>query len=406
MNRNAIRCGLAAAGILWSAAASSAGLFSSTYGDFKDFVEEGKYDEAVLLIQKDPKYFAGLKEDKKSFVDTALARRDEQQHQQAAAAAQALRDAGKLRDSVQWWITTSQALRQARTLETSLAQAPLLGPQAKAGLEKLRTRIAKSSESLREGALMATGPRPRSGVTLSPATSVRSVELDAKLTPKAFVRREAANKRRLLMLVRVQPALATRIDGGRRTVPSQFVVGTRRVANPEHARLQKEIREAEAELKQSADTSASAANNIDANPYGALLVSTISIFTSSAASTKLKQAQEKLRTTPEILDEAVTEGYTYYVDGLKVERQHSADYILVDLRSGKVTRGSLQRQAHKEFSIPRGLSPVDNNRERVLAGAATLRDVTAFEAQATEDSYERIWAEAIATYQRQHKDGP
>jgi hypothetical protein len=165
-----ILAGLLLLGHLWMGqAAHAAGLLDAlrSFGDaisslthahfdeFKKLVEAGKVEDAVALHSKQADYFAGLKDEKRRYVDDVLGQRDLRHRAELGEARARIVLAAREEGQLLRWQQLKAALPEAQALRTRMARIAAPGPLLKEGLQSLQTALDAVTQTLQAEAPQA-----------------------------------------------------------------------------------------------------------------------------------------------------------------------------------------------------------------------------------------------------------
>ncbi|WP_020649292.1 hypothetical protein [Solimonas variicoloris] len=303
------------------------------------------------------------------------------------------------------------SLIPAQRLEAKLGEYYAAARVAESGARSyiakllIRERLAKEGWTQAgmpgKGVLLAAWPAPASEVSsyrVAPPTTIGYQSLDARQTPDAFIASGGARNYELVVFVQPARIQMERAESNQRQVASQYQSGTRRVANPAYALAQRELASAQSDL---ADIRRAAANaSTDSSSTLGILSAVVGAASEAAAESKLRSAQSRLASTPQLIEEPVLSAYSYAAKTVTVKQWVPSRYAIYDAGTGKVVTGTINRSFAKTFNVADALRPDDPNRALILKSAQTSADVDAWVKGEISEKYDDIWAAILADYKK------
>lgn len=160
-------------------------------------------------------------------------------------------------------------------------------------------------------------------------------------------------------------------------VASEFQSGTREDPNPEHPVAQAQVTQAQlnlANVRQSANI-----NSLTCYGWGCLATAILNGAAIGAAEGKLKEAMNRLSTTPLTLTKPVYQAYQFNRASIKAAKVGTINYYVIDRVAKSFVRGTFDVRESRDFVIAYGLHNRDRDRAKHLSSADTEEKVAAFE---------------------------
>ena len=160
-------------------------------------------------------------------------------------------------------------------------------------------------------------------------------------------------------------------------VASEFQSGTREDPNPEHPIAQAQVTQAQlnlANVRQSANI-----NSLTCYGLGCIAAAIINGAAIGVAEGKLKEAMNRLSTTPLTLTKPVYRDYQFNRANIKAAKVGTINYYVIDRVTKSFVRGTFDVREGRDFVVAYGLHDRDRDRQNHLASADTEEKVAAFE---------------------------
>ncbi|RZU36907.1 hypothetical protein EV700_3120 [Fluviicoccus keumensis] len=491
---------------VFTALPTQGGIFSSRFDNFEELVKAGKTEDAAALYAKETPYFANLKDEKRKFVDSVMAERDQRYGRQLSEASVSLMIAEAETGWMPRWQQFRKSFEQARIAISGIGGLSAPGPLMTSGLASLKASVERKTQALQSEAsqslleyglftdppfpalypvavkwvneprfaarieeqlakaspeqlarfkkaygktlipalglapklaelyvdsrlresgarsylvkrlirerlakegwpsaanndrvLLAAWPPAKSDVSeyvVAPPAKVDYQLLEAEQTPEAFIATGAASKYALVVFLRPQAIRVESNESNKRQVNSQYQSGTRRIANPDYAQAQAELREAESQDAQITQMVNNAGNNQN-------MVSAMILATSAAtAANRLSNARQALQNTPQIIEEPVMTPYAYSAKTVALKQSVKIPYAIYDTGTGNVVIGSAERTWSETIAVTDGVRDDDPTQASVLKSTKSPKYVESWISLPAKDQYDAVWETVFSDYRK------